>query len=154
MEYVVSMLPNTQHVQETYEKNVFPYASKKAIMIDSSTISPIAAMALSDTASKKGLTFVDAPVSGGITAAAAGSLTFMVGAANEELFEVRAWSSMLSNYFCRNARSSSQKWGRISSIAESLALVKSQRYLLATWNNNHLIIIVCRFATIWPWPSK
>ena len=50
------------------------------MIIDSSTISPTAAMALSESATKHKMTYIDAPVSGGTTGAAAGTLTFMIGA--------------------------------------------------------------------------
>jgi len=49
-------------------------------VIDCSTISPTVAMALNSAAKTHGITYVDAPVSGGVTGAAAGTLTFMVGA--------------------------------------------------------------------------
>ena len=43
-------------------------------------------MALNATGKKHKMTYVDAPVSGGVTGAAAGTLTFMVGAENTEIF--------------------------------------------------------------------
>jgi len=50
------------------------------LVIDCSTISPTVAMSLNSAAKTHGITYVDAPVSGGVTGAAAGTLTFMVGA--------------------------------------------------------------------------
>jgi len=50
------------------------------LIIDCSTISPTVAMSLNASGKKHSITFVDAPVSGGVTGAAAGTLTFMVGA--------------------------------------------------------------------------
>ena len=43
-------------------------------------------MALNASGRNHGITFVDAPVSGGVTGAAAGTLTFMVGAETPEIF--------------------------------------------------------------------
>jgi 3-hydroxyisobutyrate dehydrogenase len=54
-------------------------------IVDSSTIDPASAQAFAQLAAAKGNAFVDAPVSGGTGGAAAGTLTFMVGA-NETLF--------------------------------------------------------------------
>ncbi len=42
---------------------------------------------MAEAAKAKGAVFVDAPVSGGVNAAAAGTLTFMVGADKAEDFE-------------------------------------------------------------------
>ena len=44
---------------------------------------------LHEEGAKKKFTYLDAPVSGGVTGAAAGTLTFMVGAPNEEVFKVK-----------------------------------------------------------------
>lgn len=45
------------------------------------------AVELNQQAKSKGMTYVDAPVSGGVTGAQAGTLTFMVGAENPALFD-------------------------------------------------------------------
>ena len=58
-------------------------ASTAAILIDCSTIDVTTAKRVADAAAAKGLTAVDSPVSGGIAAAAAGTLTFMVGGSEE-----------------------------------------------------------------------
>ena len=59
---------------------LFKNAAPGSLIIDSSTISPTVAMALNTAARNFQMTYVDAPVSGGVTGAAAGTLTFMVGA--------------------------------------------------------------------------
>lgn len=59
---------------------LFRNAKKDSLVIDCSTISPTVAMSLNSAAKAHGITYVDAPVSGGVTGAAAGTLTFMVGA--------------------------------------------------------------------------
>ena len=56
------------------------------MIIDSSTISPTVAKSLNKKGKDYGMTYVDAPVSGGVGGATAGTLTFMVGAENEEVF--------------------------------------------------------------------
>ena len=47
-------------------------------MIDSSTIDPAVSKELAEKSAMMGAVFVDAPVSGGVNAAASGTLTFMV----------------------------------------------------------------------------
>ena len=76
---VVTMLPAGTHVREVYESAVFDAADKNAILIDCSTIDVTTAREVGASAAHRGLAMVDAPVSGGIAAADAGTLTFMVG---------------------------------------------------------------------------
>ena len=77
-EAVVTMLPAGAHVEQTYAA-ILPACAPGAVLIDCSTIDVATARRVAETASAKGLRAVDAPVSGGIAAAASGTLTFMVG---------------------------------------------------------------------------
>ncbi|MGF1549108.1 MAG: 3-hydroxyisobutyrate dehydrogenase [Sphingomonadaceae bacterium] len=83
---VVTMLPAGEHVRDVYTDNVFGNAPADALLIDCSTIDVATAREVAQAAGAKGYEMVDAPVSGGIAAAAAGTLTFMVGG-SEEGFE-------------------------------------------------------------------
>ena len=85
-EAIVTMLPAGAHVESVYAEAVFGHAEPSAILIDCSTIDVATARRVAETAHGKGLAAVDAPVSGGIAAANAGTLTFMVGGA-EDAFE-------------------------------------------------------------------
>ena len=77
---VVSMLPNGKIVQKVYEEDVIGHAPRAATLIDCSTIDVDTARNVMKSAAKYGsYEMVDAPVSGGIAAANAGTLTFMVG---------------------------------------------------------------------------
>jgi len=76
---VVTMLPAGKHVRAVYAGDVFGAARADAILIDCSTIDVASARAVAEQAAARGLAFVDAPVSGGVAAAAGGTLTFMVG---------------------------------------------------------------------------
>lgn len=80
-EIIVSMLPAGQHVSAVYTEadGVIANAAKGALLIDSSTIDVDTARAVSAKAEAAGFPMVDAPVSGGVGGAAAGTLTFMVG---------------------------------------------------------------------------
>jgi 3-hydroxyisobutyrate dehydrogenase len=82
-EIVVTMLPAGRHVTAVYEGDVFAAAAPATLLIDCSTIDVATARANADAAAAKGLVAVDAPVSGGIAAANAGTLTFMVGGSAE-----------------------------------------------------------------------
>ena len=76
---VVTMLPAGPHVHDVYENAVLPNAKAGAVLIDCSTIDVETARAVADLAVGKGFAMVDAPVSGGVGGAEAGTLTFMVG---------------------------------------------------------------------------
>jgi len=82
-EFVITMLPAGKHVKGVYESEVFGTAPASALLIDCSTIDVATAKAVAVTASGKGYNMIDAPVSGGIAGAAAGTLTFMVGGSAE-----------------------------------------------------------------------
>ncbi len=73
------MLPAGKHVREVYEKDVLPNVAKGTLLIDCSTIDVESARHVAALAEKAGLDMVDAPVSGGVGGATAGTLTFMVG---------------------------------------------------------------------------
>ncbi|MCG7424255.1 3-hydroxyisobutyrate dehydrogenase [Kocuria rhizophila] len=78
---VITMLPKGEHSRAVYlgEDGVLALAPKDALLVDSSTIDVATAEELHRAAAEAGFAFVDAPVSGGISGAAAGTLTFMIG---------------------------------------------------------------------------
>ncbi|NVD72391.1 3-hydroxyisobutyrate dehydrogenase [Duganella sp. BJB1802] len=78
---VVTMLPADRHVRELYlgERGILAHAKPNALFIDCSTIAADAARAVAAAAEERGLAMIDAPVSGGTSGAAAGTLTFIVG---------------------------------------------------------------------------
>jgi 3-hydroxyisobutyrate dehydrogenase len=76
---VVTMLPAGKHVRAVYAESVIGHAPKGAILMDCSTIDVDSARAVIADAAAAGYAMVDAPVSGGIAAAEAGTLTFMAG---------------------------------------------------------------------------
>lgn len=80
-EIVVTMLPAGKHVDLVYtgEDGVFSHAQKGALFIDCSTIDVATARHVIASAEGQGFAMIDAPVSGGVGGAAAGTLTFMCG---------------------------------------------------------------------------
>ena len=79
-EAVITMLPAAAHVRAVYQTEVFSAAPLGAMLIDCSTIDVATARDLAKAAAERGYEMADAPVSGGVAASAAGTLTFMVGA--------------------------------------------------------------------------
>jgi 3-hydroxyisobutyrate dehydrogenase len=83
-EVVISMLPASQHVEALFlgrdgQPGLLASIAKGALVIDSSTIAAATSQKVAKAAEAAGITFIDAPVSGGTGGAIAGTLTFMVG---------------------------------------------------------------------------
>ena len=82
-DFVFTMLPAGKHVEAVYGggDGILAHARAGAALVDCSTIDVETARRVAAEASEKGFSMLDAPVSGGVTGAAAGTLTFMVGGA-------------------------------------------------------------------------
>ena len=82
---VITMLPAGQQVREVYlgSSGIIANANEGTLLIDCSTIDVETARAVEAEAGKKGLMMLDAPVSGGVGGATAGTLTFMVGGSEQ-----------------------------------------------------------------------
>ena len=87
-EVVFTSLPNGGLVKQVLESVLAANEDAKTY-VDVSTIAVAEARELADTVSKAGSAFLDAPVSGGIAGAAAGTLAFMVGGTAEDFGKVK-----------------------------------------------------------------
>ncbi|QEY23483.1 3-hydroxyisobutyrate dehydrogenase [Neisseria animalis] len=78
---VITMLPAGKHVKSVYlgENGLFGRLKPDTLVIDCSTIAADDARELAAEAQAHRLRFLEAPVSGGISGAAAGTLSFMIG---------------------------------------------------------------------------
>lgn len=121
---IFTMLPATAHVRQTLTgpNGVFAHAPKNALIVDSSTIDPIASKELIDAAHKAGLEMIDAPVSGGVTGAAAGTLTFMVGGSDAALERARPYLSAMGKNIVHCGGPGA---GEITKLCNNLALAIS-----------------------------
>ena len=81
---VITMLPAAKHVRAIFENDIAPNAKPGALLIDCSTIDVTSAREVGEAMKARGFDFVDAPVSGGIAGAAAGTLALMVGGTDEQ----------------------------------------------------------------------
>ena len=81
VDYVVSMLPNGAIVESVYIDGdaLLDVMPKTALVMDCSTVAAANSRRLIAEAEKRGISAIDAPVSGGVAAAAAGTLAFMCG---------------------------------------------------------------------------
>ena len=91
VDVVFTNLPDTPDVELVAlgESGIIEGAHEGLIYVDNSTIKPKAARMIADTLSKKGIEFLDAPVSGGDIGAQNGTLTIMVGGSETALEKVR-----------------------------------------------------------------
>lgn len=81
---VISMLPAGAHVKGLYlgrdgAPGLLASLDAETLIIDASTIAPEDARVVAAAAAERGLDYLDAPVSGGVGGAKAGTLTFIVG---------------------------------------------------------------------------
>ncbi|XP_042672853.1 3-hydroxyisobutyrate dehydrogenase, mitochondrial [Centrocercus urophasianus] len=83
---IITMLPSSPNAIEVYTgaNGILKKVKKGSLLIDSSTIDPTVSKELAKAVEKMGAVFMDAPVSGGVGAARAGNLTFMVGGVEQE----------------------------------------------------------------------
>lgn len=91
---VISMLPASTHVETLYlgpggDQGLLPSIAKGSLIIDSSTIAAATSQKVAKAAQAAGLGFIDAPVSGGVGGAVAGTLTFMIGGSDADLERAR-----------------------------------------------------------------
>ena len=80
---VVTMLPNGRLVLDLYDE-ILPVAKQNTLFVDSSTIDVADAREAADRAHAAGHRAIDAPVSGGVAGATAGTLAFMVGGSDDD----------------------------------------------------------------------
>lgn len=87
-EVIITMLPNSPHVKTAIlgENGVLEGAKPGLVLIDMSSIAPLASQEIAAAVAKKGVEMLDAPVSGGEPKAIDGTLSIMVGG-KKELFE-------------------------------------------------------------------
>ncbi|MFT5481623.1 MAG: 3-hydroxyisobutyrate dehydrogenase [Halieaceae bacterium] len=80
-EFVITMLPAGRHVSAVYlgDDGLINALDSSTTLIDSSTIDAATARTVAEAAGAAGVGMLDAPVSGGVAAAAAGTLAFMCG---------------------------------------------------------------------------
>jgi len=85
VDYVLSMLPAGKHVAGVYlgDDGLLAQLNGDTTVLDCSTIDAATARQVGEAAAAMGIGFMDSPVSGGVAAAAAGTLAFMCGGSAE-----------------------------------------------------------------------
>ena len=121
---VISMLPASRHVESLYlgqggADGLLAAIESDALVIDCSTIAPASAQKVAQAAAARGLAMIDAPVSGGVAGAAAGTLTFIVGGDAAALERARpVLQAMGKNIFHMGAAGA----GQVAKLCNNMAL--------------------------------
>jgi 3-hydroxyisobutyrate dehydrogenase len=92
VDFVVSMLPAGKHVEGLFvtgAQPLFDLIDSNTLVIDSSTIDADTARRVAAAGAAKGIGFIDAPVSGGVGGAQAGTLTFIVGGSEAQFAQAK-----------------------------------------------------------------
>lgn len=92
VDFVVSMLPAGKHVEGLFvtgDQPLFDLIDSNTLVIDSSTIDADTARRVAAAGAAKGIGFIDAPVSGGVGGAQAGTLTFIVGGSESQFAQAK-----------------------------------------------------------------
>ncbi len=121
VEFVVSMLPADHHVESVYlgDEGLVHVLTDKQLVIDCSTISSEAAIYVGEQLQKAGIAFIDAPVSGGVGGAKAGTLTFICGGTESNVDRARTvLNDMGKNVF----RAGDVGAGQIAKICNNMLL--------------------------------
>lgn len=88
---IITMLPNSPHVKAVVcgENGILDSAKSGSILIDMSSIAPLASQEIEKECAKKGVKMIDAPVSGGEPKAVDGTLSIMAGGDKAVFEEVK-----------------------------------------------------------------
>ncbi|MGO2028364.1 MAG: 3-hydroxyisobutyrate dehydrogenase [Brevibacterium aurantiacum] len=122
---VFTMLPKGEHARAVYLEadGVLAHADTTTLLVDSSTIDFDSARALHSEAVKAGFRFVDGPVSGGVTGAEAGTLTFMLGGSDEDVAEAKTFiEPMAGNMFHAGGEAAGQAAKIVNNMMLSISL--------------------------------
>ncbi len=132
---VITMLPAGAHVREAYgaPDGVIAAAGAGTLLIDSSTIDVATAREVAGRAAGEGLAMVDAPVSGGVGGAQAGTLTFMVGGTDEGFARAKPMLEAMGKTIVHAGGSGNGQAAKICNnmILGASMIVVSEAFLLA-----------------------
>ncbi len=90
-ELIITMLPSSSHIETAYlgTGGILEGAASGRLCVDMSTVDPGASRRVAEAAKKRGVRFIDAPVSGGVPRAEEGTLAIMVGGEARDVEEAK-----------------------------------------------------------------
>lgn len=116
---VMTMLPNSPDVKGVMlgERGVAAFMRSGTVLIDMSSINPVASKEIAEELGKRGIEMLDAPVSGGEPKAIDGTLSFMVGG-RQEIFD--AYAPLLKTMGARVTRCGDVGAGNTTKLANQI----------------------------------
>ncbi|WP_286262418.1 3-hydroxyisobutyrate dehydrogenase [Thalassotalea atypica] len=120
-EFIISMLPAGKHVASVYlgENGLINHIQAGSLVIDSSTIDAQTSIVVGSTLKEQGIEFIDAPVSGGVGGATAGTLSFMVGGSVENFNRAK---SVLDNMGKNIFHAGEHGAGQVAKVCNNMLL--------------------------------
>ena len=122
---VFTMLPKGEHARSVYldSGGVLESAQTSTLLVDSSTIDFDSARELHRQASDRGFRFIDGPVSGGVGGAQAGTLTFMLGGADDAVADAKpVIEAMAGNIFHAGGEAAGQAAKIVNNMQLAISL--------------------------------
>ena len=122
---VFTMLPKGEHARSVYldSGGVLESAQTSTLLVDSSTIDFDSARELHRQASDRGFRFIDGPVSGGVGGAQAGTLTFMLGGADDAIADAKpVIEAMAGNIFHAGGEAAGQAAKIVNNMQLAISL--------------------------------
>ncbi|TSE31666.1 3-hydroxyisobutyrate dehydrogenase [Tepidimonas charontis] len=121
---VISMLPASRHVERLYlgdddAPGLLNRLPPGTLILDCSTIAPASAQRVAQAAAARGLAMLDAPVSGGVAGAQAGTLTFIVGGDAAALERARPVLQCMGKHIFHMGRNGA---GQVAKLCNNMAL--------------------------------
>ena len=97
VDVLLTCLPNVETSRQLFmgDDGIFEHANSNQVLVDHSTVDVKTSKDCFESASSKGLKFLDAPISGGPGGAADGTLTIMVGGEKESFDNAKYAFSMM-----------------------------------------------------------
>ncbi|MCY4305093.1 MAG: 3-hydroxyisobutyrate dehydrogenase [Aestuariivita sp.] len=117
-EIVITMLPNGEALR-SIAKEIIPVMKTGTCFVDCSTVDVESSRTVAQTAEDAGLLPIDAPVSGGVTGAESGTLTFMVGGSAEAFRRVQSLFKIMGQKAVHCGPSGS---GQVAKICNNMIL--------------------------------
>lgn len=133
---IITMLPNSPHVKTVVmgENGILEGAQAGTILVDMSSIAPLASKEISEACAKKNVRMLDAPVSGGEPKAIDGTMFIMVGgdkAVYEEVYDILMQMGGSAVYCGEIGAGNTTKLANQIIVALNIAAV-SEAFMLAT----------------------
>ena len=120
----ITMLPSGKHVKTIYmsDDGIIKNADNNLLLIDSSTIDVETSREVEKDANENNLKMLDAPVSGGVTGAEAGTLTFMVGGDTDAFNKAKEFLDIMGGNVIHAGQAGN---GQVAKIANNMLLAIS-----------------------------